>query len=45
LEPGDFARKYYARGIGVFLEVESSGKVIQLVNCNFDPRCAALPSP
>jgi len=45
LEPGVFARKYYARGIGVFLEVESTGEVIQLVNCSFDPRCAMLPTP
>lgn len=45
LEPGLFAHKYYARGIGVFLEVESTGEVIQLVSCNFDPRCATLPTP
>jgi len=45
LEPGVFARKYYARGIGVFLEVESTGDVSQLVNCSFDPRCAQLPAP
>jgi len=45
LEPGDFARKYYARGIGVFLEVESSGSVSQLVDCNFDARCVGLPQP
>jgi hypothetical protein len=46
LEPGVFARKYYARGIGFFLEVNpSTGEILQLVNCNFDPRCANLPSP
>jgi hypothetical protein len=46
LEPGVFARKYYARGIGVFLEVEvQTGEVVQLVDCNFDARCAALPQP
>jgi hypothetical protein len=46
LEPGVFARKYYARGIGVFLEVETdTGKVVQLVNCNFDRRCNNLPQP
>jgi len=44
LEPGIFARKYYARGIGVFLEVESEGPVSQLVSCNLDPRCGALPA-
>jgi len=46
LEPGAFARKYYAKGIGVFLEVEvQTGEVVQLVGCNFDARCAALPPP
>jgi hypothetical protein len=45
LEPGVFARKYYARGIGVFLEVESTGQVVQLVDCNFDPKCDNLPQP
>lgn len=46
LEPGVFARKYYARGIGFFLEVNpDTGEVIQLVNCNLDSRCAALPTP
>jgi len=46
LEPPDmFERKYYAPGIGVFLEVESTGGINQLVNCNFDPRCAGLPTP
>ncbi|MGH8508191.1 MAG: hypothetical protein ACREVH_05680 [Gammaproteobacteria bacterium] len=46
LEPGIFARKYYAPGIGFFLEVNpDTGEVLQLVNCNFDPRCATLPAP
>jgi hypothetical protein len=46
LEPGVFARKYYAPGIGVFLEVDPDAKeVVQLVNCNFDPRCKTLPAP
>jgi hypothetical protein len=45
LDPGVFERKYYAPGIGVFLEVEpDSGEVVQLVKCNVDPRCASLPS-
>ena len=44
LEPGTFERKYYAPGIGVFLEVElDSGEVNRLVKCNVDPRCASLP--
>ena len=43
LEPGIFARKYYAPGIGVFLEVEpDEAKAIRLVGCNFDARCAML---
>jgi hypothetical protein len=46
LEPGVFERKYYAPGIGVFLEVEpDSGEVVRLVKCNVDPRCDALPQP
>ena len=45
LEPGLFARKYSARGIGVFLEIESEGEVVRLVNCNFDRRCVNLPRP
>jgi len=46
LEPGIFALKYYARGIGFFLETKpDEGKAIQLVNCNFDQRCVALPAP
>ena len=44
LEPGVFERKYYARGIGRFLEVNpSQRKISQLVNCNFDPRCSTSP--
>ena len=46
LEPGISERKYYARGIGVFLEVKpGSGEVVQLTGCNFDDRCAGLPAP
>ena len=46
LEPGVFERKYYAAGIGVFLEVEpDSGEVVRLVKCNVDARCAGLPQP
>jgi len=39
IEPGIFERKYYAKDIGVFLEIESEGDVIQLVDCNVDPKC------
>lgn len=46
LEPGIFARKYYTPGIGIFLEVEPDDEVVvRLTDCNFDPRCATLPSP
>jgi hypothetical protein len=44
IEPGTFERKYYAPGIGVFLETApQTGEVDRLVKCNFDPRCAQLP--
>ncbi len=43
LEPGVFGRKYYARGIGIFFEVNpDTGNFSQLVNCNFDSRCQGL---
>jgi hypothetical protein len=46
LEPGIIARKFAGRGIGVFLEIElDTNAVIQLVDCNFDPRCKNLPQP
>jgi hypothetical protein len=46
LEPGQHALKYYARGIGFFLEVQPAGGApLQLVSCNFDARCADLPAP
>jgi len=46
LEPGVSARKYYARGIGFFLEVSpDTAEVLQLVDCNFDSRCVGLPVP
>jgi hypothetical protein len=45
LEPGVEARKYYAPGIGMFLEVKpDSGEVERLVSCNVSPRCAGLPT-
>jgi hypothetical protein len=44
LEPGEFELKYYARGIGLFLETKpADGEVVQLVSCNVDARCASLP--
>ncbi len=46
ISPGDLERKYYARGIGFFLEVKpDSGEILQLVACNFDAKCSALPTP
>jgi hypothetical protein len=45
LEPDVIERKYYAPGIGVFLELDlDAGEKVQLVGCNFDPRCAMLPA-
>jgi hypothetical protein len=46
LEPGVYALKYYARGIGFFLETKPlEGQRLQLTECNFDARCVALPAP
>ncbi len=46
MDPGVIEIKYYARGIGQFLNVKpASGAVVQLVKCNYDPRCASLPNP
>jgi hypothetical protein len=48
LEPGIFAHKIYAPGVGVIVEVEfddEGGSVVQLSDCSFDPRCVGLPQP
>jgi hypothetical protein len=46
IEPGSAERKYYANGLGLFLEVAAdSGEINRLVACNVDPRCATLPPP
>jgi hypothetical protein len=46
LEPGEFQHKYYARGVGFILGVDlQTGESVQLVDCNFDRRCARLPQP
>lgn len=46
LEPGLYALKYYARGIGFFLEIKpQDATTLQLVACSFDQRCVALPTP
>jgi hypothetical protein len=44
-DPGVVAFKYYAPGIGNFLEVNAAGEAVQLVKCNMDSRCASLPQP
>jgi hypothetical protein len=42
-DPDVLERKYYARGIGLFLEVDvESGDTVRLVDCSFDARCDAL---
>ena len=44
LEPDVVERKYYAPGIGLFLETApDTGEVVRLVTCNVDPRCPSLP--
>lgn len=44
LDPSAFERKYYARGVGKFLEVKpDEGAFVPLVECNVDPRCNMLP--
>ncbi len=46
IEPDVLEYKYYAAGIGLFLEVKpEDGEVAQLVDCNFDSRCDDLPEP
>jgi hypothetical protein len=44
LEPHGFERKYYARGIGLFLTTSPrDGSNERLVGGNMDPRCDSLP--
>jgi hypothetical protein len=46
LEPGVEELKYYAPGIGVFLEVNlETGETVRLVECNVDIKCGSLPVP
>ena len=46
LEPDSVEHKFYVPGIGDFLEIDlATGAVTQLVDCNFDKRCATLPQP
>jgi hypothetical protein len=44
IEPGSIEYKYYARGIGLFLEVKpESGNTVELVECNVSAKCGSLP--
>lgn len=44
LDPEAFERKYYAKGLGKFLEVKpNEGLAVPLIECNVDSRCASLP--
>jgi len=44
IHPDDFERKYYARGVGLFLEVNpQSGEAVRLTDCNVAPVCENLP--
>ena len=46
LEPGLDERKYYAPGIGIFIEVIlESGGIVELVECNSDSKCLTLAPP
>jgi hypothetical protein len=43
IEPGVLERKYYAKDIGLFLEVNpESGEINQLVSCSFGGKCDDL---
>jgi hypothetical protein len=46
LEPGEETFRFFAEGIGLFLEVDpETRETLQLTECNFDPRCDDLPRP
>jgi hypothetical protein len=46
LEPQASERKFYAAHIGEFLGIDLvNGTTVQLVDCNYDLRCAQLPPP
>jgi hypothetical protein len=46
LEPDLVERKYFAPGVGFFLQTKpADGTVVQLVDCNVDSRCHMLPKP
>ncbi len=44
LDPGPFEHKFYANGIGLFLETKpQEGEFSRITGCNFDARCNTLP--
>ncbi len=44
LDPGPFEHKFYANGIGLFLETKPlEGEFSRITDCNFDARCNTLP--
>jgi hypothetical protein len=46
LSPGAYEHKFFARGVGIFLEVKPErGEFVPLIACSHDPRCASLPQP
>ena len=46
LDPEEVEYKFYAYGIGLFLEVKpDEDESLQLVECNVDPKCDLLPEP
>lgn len=46
ISPDAFERKYYAMGVGLFLEVNpEDGEVVRLTDCNVAPVCEDLPAP
>lgn len=46
LEPAAYEHKFFARGVGLFLETKPrSGRFVPLVACSHDARCAQLPLP
>ena len=43
IDPGEFERKYFAFGVGKFLEVDvESGEFSELVSCNYHAKCDDL---
>jgi hypothetical protein len=46
LEPSAYEHKFFARGVGLFLETKPRlGRFVPLAACSHDARCAQLPLP